>query len=350
MKYHHRRSLVGLLLTIAMLAAALPAALADAPQGKTVQTKFWLTENDSHQSIFVEQVEASFLSEQGRQLFPILYQGSVYIPLKTAGEWLGADVSWDKSRDAVTLTTGKTPFYLDFRSKGGQAKMEEEFKQYQKDKYEGFEIQTYPSLTITLDGKTVSLANANGEALVPILFRENIYLPVRTVGELCGKNVLWRQGNGIDPVDSQIWIYDSPTAEQWKEIWAYQDACRDVSLRLDDLLTELSGLTSAERERIGQCLKEMKALSDSLSTISVPQVPFFQGHFLTTARFYAFELGSELNTYIYIHENRPDRTWEQERDWNLSWLEKETGKLSDSLHADERLLNLMHQYATAPAA
>ena len=57
-----------------------------------------------------------------------------------------------------------------------------------------------PDLIVKVDGAVQSFANEKGEAVYPIVFEEMTYLPVRSIGGPCGKEVTWiaYSGGGED--------------------------------------------------------------------------------------------------------------------------------------------------------
>ena len=53
------------------------------------------------------------------------------------------------------------------------------------------EAQLTPELTVVVDGVTQKFTDANGNVVYPIIYNGSAYLPIRSVGELMGKNVSW---------------------------------------------------------------------------------------------------------------------------------------------------------------
>lgn len=48
-----------------------------------------------------------------------------------------------------------------------------------------------PDFTIVIDGQERTFQNVNGETVEPVLYQGTTYLPVRAIGELMGKDVIW---------------------------------------------------------------------------------------------------------------------------------------------------------------
>lgn len=47
----------------------------------------------------------TFYNVNGEEVSPIIYEGSVYLPVRAIGELMGMDVSWDSATSTVSLTT-----------------------------------------------------------------------------------------------------------------------------------------------------------------------------------------------------------------------------------------------------
>lgn len=98
------RSIIALLLTLALSASCV--SLAAEPNGQVVDATLW-----DEWYITVDETPICVANEHDRVQYPLGYNGSIYIPLQTASEWLGAEFNWDKSSNTITLSKTGAPYY-----------------------------------------------------------------------------------------------------------------------------------------------------------------------------------------------------------------------------------------------
>lgn len=264
-----------------VLALSVPAFAA---QGQTVHADMRCPH------ILVENIYAGFLDDQGGRRDPLLYHGSVYIPLRTAGLWMGARADWDREARTVTFTsTGETPIYysgFDFNTM--DIERLEGIEQYQADMADGVDVELCSDVTVIVDGQACQFTNALGQRVYPMLFRECVYLPVRSVGELCGKQVLWRpfQSRYGSTGHGDIFLFDFPTAGQLDEAGAYFAAVREHTEAVRTL-----ALTWSQEETVTdeQFIEKTTAMRTSVQAILDLPVPSFSGVgvYVDQIRFYA---------------------------------------------------------------
>lgn len=63
----------------------------------------------------------TFTDAQGRTVYPLLYQGSTYLPVRAIGELMGKSVAWDGKTNTVTLSGGGEVTDADVIVGGGTA-------------------------------------------------------------------------------------------------------------------------------------------------------------------------------------------------------------------------------------
>lgn len=128
--------------------------------------------------IMIDGTERDFFSATGKELQPIVYGGTTYLPVRAIGELMGKNVDWNQ--DAMTLTLA-----------GKRTTSTVNGKEDTDAKRAKVAIELRDDMIIKVDGETRKFTDANGRRVYPLLHEGATYLPLRAIGELMGKNVGW---------------------------------------------------------------------------------------------------------------------------------------------------------------
>lgn len=290
----NRRSFVqkaaGVLLALAVTTLCAPA-LAAGQEGQTAHVTLY-----NEWNIYVDETPIYFADENDTFYYPLSYNGSLYIPLQTAAEWLDSPFSWDEGTGTVTLTTGDEPYYR--HAVLDQTKLtEEELAQMTEDLEHGLSVTLCPDIKVYLDGEEQTFTNAVGAVTPPMVCRGSVFLPLRGVAAMCGKEITYigRQtaGPGVVPdstvVDfdllfepvlqrghpAYIFLYDRPTAEQLDQVQAYLDQAETLLYDgpVADMVEFLEHETMSNADAINW-LRRIGGCADTFEELSRPEVPF----------------------------------------------------------------------------
>lgn len=157
--------------------------------------------------VYVEGREVYVEDANGKDMEFLTYNGTTYIPLRMAGNWMGKNVVWDGTTRTVTLygTTAKT-----YRTETTVLPDDDE----QGTEGGGLPATLETDIQIIVDGRTRTFKNANGQTVYPISFKNTIYLPVRSIGELSGMTVNYRPYNRATGDHEAIFLRTAMTDEQ----------------------------------------------------------------------------------------------------------------------------------------
>lgn len=141
-----------------------------------------ITISDPNAQIYVQGVPAMFPNANGEYMPAISYQGSTYMPVRSAGEWMGKNVGWDGTTQTITLS-GSVSSVIHGENEAVDGSVFHGIK-------EGTAVLC-PKRKVYLDGELVTFKNEKGTVIYPIDFLNVTYLPVRSIGELTSMDVKW---------------------------------------------------------------------------------------------------------------------------------------------------------------
>lgn len=257
MKLKQRGVPTGLCAAVLALTLLLPAAAAEPV---TAHVALWRNE------IYVDGVFAGFQNEQGRPVDAIFsYNGTVYIPIRTAGAWMGCSVAWDQSAQAIRLTSGGSPAVTP--SSELPDSTQEELDQLSAQIRDGVTITIRPDITVYLDGQAQSFTNVKGEPVYPAALDGVTYLPVRNVGEMCGLEVLWT------PSPEEIHLYAPLTDAQKAELIAYDGTLQTAYSGLKEAVAKYTASVDLDAGAARELLHAMRDhLKELQATVTVPML------------------------------------------------------------------------------
>lgn len=194
------KRLVCALLTAAALAAGMSAL--SAPQ--EVKVKIFSS------PVYVAGREVYVKDASGNDTYYLTYNGTTYIPLRMAGNWMGKNVSWDGATRTISLfgTAAKT-----YRTHSISLKDKKE-EWNQGTTGGGLTATLETDIKIIVDGRTRTFQNLSGQPIYPISFKNTIYLPVRNIGELLGMTVNYRPNNAASGEREAIFMRTAMTDAQ----------------------------------------------------------------------------------------------------------------------------------------
>lgn len=115
------------------------------------------------------------------QVYPIMYNKTNYIPIRSVGVFLNKKVSWDVTKNAINVEGDLT------KIEGAEKRTET----YTTKEKSNIKATLRPDITIKVDGEIQTLKDGNGVVVYPIMYNNTTYIPIRSAGAFLGKDVNW---------------------------------------------------------------------------------------------------------------------------------------------------------------
>lgn len=146
-------------------------------------------------SIVIDGVDTDFQTASGAAVYPILYNGSTYLPLRAIGEVMGKNVNWDEENKIITLSGTRTDTTTNKQNPAADT--------------QNIQIQVRPDFTIVIDGTVQQFKTASGSVIYPVLYNGSTYLPLRAIGEIMNSQVGWDSQNKVVTLTSSYTVTDA---------------------------------------------------------------------------------------------------------------------------------------------
>ena len=167
------KQITALLLCFALLAGPLATSASAAQEAVAVTAQLC-----PQFTIVIDGTTQNFYNAQGQEVYPLVYNGVTYLPLRAIGELMNKNVNWDQSTFTITLS-------------GTRSAQKIVGTPDNSTKQKNITAQIRPDFTIVVDGSKCSFTDGNGKAVSPLLYDGVTYLPLRAIGQLLGSTVNW---------------------------------------------------------------------------------------------------------------------------------------------------------------
>ncbi len=125
-----------------------------------------------------------FYDVNGTKVYPILYQGTTYLPVRAVSSMFSIDVKWDGENNKIYLSTGKadpvTCKSIDIFVSGTNETVLPNINK---------------TISIEYKEKVQSFADVNGKTVYPLSYQGTTYLPVRAISNMYGATIDWNGEN-----------------------------------------------------------------------------------------------------------------------------------------------------------
>ena len=207
-------------------AAIMAAAMAVPTFGATIRTADAQLRSDF--TIVVNGDEVDFKTSSGDAVYPILYEGTTYLPLRAIGELMGKNVNWDEKNKVITIS--------------GERDSTSSNKDNPYIGKKDIRVQERPDFTIVVEDDEKEFYSVTGQRVYPILYNGSTYLPLRAIGEIMNKDVVWNNSTKTITLSGDFTVTDADSFETEEEEIANgyigKESAKNIALGYSNLLAK----------------------------------------------------------------------------------------------------------------
>lgn len=217
-------------------------------------------------SVELNSIKQTFSDLKGSIVYPIIYNGSTYLPVRAASGLMKEPIEWDEA--SKTIFIGKT---LSNPSKTPEvntgAALVNNVVGGNNVSFKPEIVSAYlkPNVLVMYDFVLQTFEDANGDQVYPIIYNGTTYLPVRAISELMKEPIEW------DGVTKTVYIGDGEETPQESQIEEEKE--KEISIAAKNLKNffELEEVLYYEATAKTTSLKETVSLAEKqiiASTVS----------------------------------------------------------------------------------
>lgn len=118
---------------------------------------------------------------KGNPVYPVLYNGTTYLPIRAVSNMLGIAVDWDQATRTVLLADEGDISTVKTANAGT------------KPAAQTINATLSPDITVEYNGEVQTMKDVTGTVVYPVLYNGTTYLPIRAVSNMLGVAVDWDQ-------------------------------------------------------------------------------------------------------------------------------------------------------------
>jgi len=223
-------------------------------------------------TIMVGDRAKSFYDANGKPVFPLIYQGTTYLPVRAVAALMEENIEWDAK--AKTVYIGRTLSMPGSTNVVSSKYIRDgEISAMLKPPVQTVDALLMPDIIIMYNFDLQHFYDVNGKTVYPINYQGSNYLPIRAISRLMGETIEWNQGLKLIKISATA---KQPTSEENKNINvlkgflsnvvnAFDEATASVMRLQNQLqaaeLTELAAQANDNVRKIDKLFSDLKNLS-----------------------------------------------------------------------------------------
>ena len=200
----------------------------------------------------------SFYDAKNELVYPIIYQGTTYLPVRAIAALMGENIEWDSKGKTIYIGRTLSDPTASEQSPGSNVR-DGEAPDLLKPPVQIVDAYAMPNIIVMYDFEVQSFLDATGREVYPINYKGSKYLPIRAMSLLMGESIEWDAGQKLITISasegSSTASKENKHAEELKKLFSdavtiFDEATAKI-VKIQDALTaeEFSVLvTSAGRD------------------------------------------------------------------------------------------------------
>ncbi|MDD4564585.1 MAG: hypothetical protein PHE79_03800 [Eubacteriales bacterium] len=266
-------------------------------------------------TVEMDGVRQIFKDANGHIVYPVIYNGSAYLPVRAVSALMNKPVEW--SNHSKTIYIGKT---LSYPYKNTAPIPTDAAISAADGTYSSWSVESElvigyskPDILIMYDYLIITCKDENGGTIYPINYNDSIYLPINTLSNLIREPIVWdgetkkisigdseEDSPEEEPTEEEPVIEFDATAVMFKELYEKEEA---LYYEATAKITHIKDSTAEERQVIATSASEnyLKAQQMTMEAKSINQSPFTEEEKAVCEKLSSFAESNEY--YILILEN-----------------------------------------------
>jgi hypothetical protein len=179
-----------MLLILSLILVLSQASFAFSQEDNAPKSSKVLAYHKPNVTLIYNEQELGFTDVNGTPVYPIIYGGTTYIPVRGVSELMGENIEWEAQNQIVFI--GKT---ISSPYKGATGTVEMELRpaipMSSRPAQNIITVYLKPDVKIMYDFELQSFQDVNGKVVYPIIYNGTTYLPVRAISQLMGASIEW---------------------------------------------------------------------------------------------------------------------------------------------------------------
>lgn len=255
------KRIVAFLVLAVLLLGNISAAYANETSSSAPSQKKVLVYVKPDVTVKLNGVKQSFRNSRGQAVYPMIYNGCAYLPIRASSAIMKEPVEWDKA--SKTIFIGKTLSNPN-KSTGiiptaaAVAVSESAISAVPKPTLESAYLK--PDMLVMYDFAIQNFQDVNGEIIYPIIYNGSAYLPIRSISKLMNAPIEWDGKIKTISIENATDDVYAVTEEEQEEKNALPTTPEAINA------TKLKGLFEREEVLYYEATGHATAIKDAAST------------------------------------------------------------------------------------